>query len=60
MEDIIKPNGPTKASNPEAGAANIRSVPVLGVVKNNIDPVRSGRIQVYISDFGSDSPDDPS
>ena len=60
MEDIIKTNGPTKASKPDAGAANIRSVPVLGVVKNNIDPVRSGRIQVYISDFGSDSPDDPS
>ena len=49
--DIFKPNGPTKASQPNAGGANIRTVPVIGVVKDNIDPIRAGRLQVYISDF---------
>ena len=58
-EDIFKPLGATKASKPDAGGGVIRNVPVIGIVKNNIDPTRSGRIQVYISDLGSDNPDDP-
>ena len=58
MEDIVKTKGPTKATQPESGGANIRGVPVLGIVKNNIDPIRSGRIQVYIADFGSTDPED--
>ena len=51
--DEIKPTGGTRASKPDAGGANIRSVPVLAVVKDNIDTTRAGRIRVYISDFGS-------
>lgn len=58
-EDIFKPAGATKASKPDAGGGVIRSVPVFGIVKNNIDPTRSGRIQVYISDLGGDDPDNP-
>lgn len=57
-QNIIKTRGSTRASKPDAGGANLRSVPVFGVVKNNIDPIRSGRIQVYVSDFSSDDPDD--
>lgn len=49
--DIFKPRGPTKASRPEAGGANTRMVPVLAIVKDNIDPIRAGRLQVYLSDF---------
>ena len=56
--NLFKPTGPTKSSKPDAGGANLRTVPVFGVVKNNIDPIRAGRLQVYISDFGSDDPDD--
>ena len=55
--DIFKPNGPTKASQPTAGGANIRTVPVIGVVKDNIDPIRAGRLQVYISDFSGKDAD---
>jgi len=55
--DIFKPNGPTKASQPNAGGANIRTVPVIGVVKDNIDPIRAGRLQVYISDFSGKDAD---
>lgn len=32
--------------------------PYIGVVKNNIDPTRSGRLQVYIEQFGGSNPDD--
>jgi len=58
MEDGFKPQGPTKASKPDSGGGVTREVPVLGVVKNNIDPTRSGRLQVYISDLGDDNPDE--
>lgn len=34
--------------------------PYIGVVKNNIDPTRSGRLQVYIKQFGGDNPNDKS
>ena len=56
--DEIKPRGSTKASRPDAGGAVLRSVPLFGIVKDNIDPVRSGRLQVYISDLGGLEPDD--
>jgi hypothetical protein len=32
--------------------------PFVGVVKNNVDPTRSGRLYVYIEQFGTDNPDD--
>lgn len=57
-EDIIKTLGPTKASKNDAGGGVLRSEPVIGVVKNNIDPIRQGRIQVWVQDMnGSDSND---
>ena len=54
----FKPKGQSKASKADAGGGVIRSLPVLGVVKNNIDATRGGRIQVYIADFGSPNPND--
>lgn len=56
--NIILPNGATSASKPNAGGAVVKSVPVFGVVKDNIDTVRSGRLRVYISDMGGTNPDD--
>lgn len=56
-EDGIKLKGPTKASKPDAGGANLRETAVFGIVKDNIDPTRSGRLQVYITDFGGNDPD---
>lgn len=58
MQDWMRTRGPGRASRPDAGKANIRSVPVFGIVKDNIDPNRSGRLRVYISDFGGLDPDD--
>ena len=58
--DYFKPRGRAKASKPDAGGAAIRSEPVFGVVKDNVDPIRAGRLQVYIADFGAPDPDDDS
>lgn len=59
-QDYFKPKGKAKASKPDAGGGVIRSEPALAVVKNNIDPTRGGRIQVYIADFGAPDPNDSS
>ena len=34
--------------------------PYIGVVKNNVDPTRGGRLQVYIEQFGGIDPEDKS
>ena len=60
MYNIVKPNGPTSASQPDAGGAVIKQVPLFGVVKDNIDTIRSGRLRVYISDMGGSDPEDDS
>ncbi len=60
MQNIIKTTGTIKASTPNSGGANPRLAPVFGVVKNNIDPNRMGKLQVYIADFGSNDPNDQS
>jgi len=56
--NVFKPRGATSASKPDAGGAVLRSVPVFGVVKDNIDPIRSGRLRVYIADMGGADPND--
>jgi hypothetical protein len=56
-QDVFMPNGAPRASKPESGNANIRTVPVLAVVKDNIDPIRSGRLRVYIADFSGKNSD---
>lgn len=56
--NIFKPQGATQASKPGAGGAVLRSVPVFGVVKDNIDPIRCGRLRVYIADMSGQNPED--
>ena len=41
----------------EAGASRVDPYPYIGIVKNNLDPIRSGRLQVYIPDLGGDEKD---
>lgn len=40
-----------------APATNISPFPYVGIVKNNLDPTRCGRVQVFIPEFGG-NPDD--
>lgn len=59
--DTYKPKGPTKASKIDSGGADAKNYPIIGIVKDNIDPLRSGRIRVALQDGkGSVSPDDSS
>jgi len=44
----------------EAGAARVDPYPYIGIVKNNLDPTRSGRLQIYIPDLGGDEKDQTS
>ena len=59
-EDVFKPGKVDKLTTIDAGGkAAVMSVPVFGVVKDNIDPTRSGRIRVYVSGMNSQPPDNP-
>lgn len=57
--DTFKPKGPSKLANPGSGGQSTKQYPIIGVVKDNIDPTRSGRIRVALQDGkGPVSPDD--
>jgi archaellum component FlaC len=57
--DTFKPKGPSKLSNPGSGGQSTKQYPIIGIVKDNIDPTRSGRIRVALQDGkGPVSPDD--
>jgi hypothetical protein len=45
---------PSWANKESTAGIRLDSGPYIGVVKNNIDPTRSGRLQVYIPDLGGD------
>ena len=56
--NVFKPKGATSNNKLGAGGAVVSPVPVFGVVKDNIDPIRSGRLRVYLSDMGGTDPND--
>lgn len=58
--DEQKSKGKLKRSSPTSGGSNPELVPKIGIVKNNSDSLRSGRIWVYISDNSGTDPDDSS
>lgn len=58
--DSIKKNGTINAYKPNAGGATLISEPVIGIVKNNIDPTHTGMIDVYVAKLGGTDPDDSS
>lgn len=56
--DMVKPTGSLKHAKSETGG-NTKNTPVIGVVKDNIDPTRSGRIRVsLVNGTGSTDPND--
>lgn len=57
-ENITKVSGTTGTFKPFKGGAVDIPYPVKGIVKNTIDSARTGRIQVYIQQFGSSDPND--
>ena len=59
-ENFFKSRGTLNAYKPESGGAFARAAPVFGIVKDNVDSIRAGRIKVYISDFSNLDPDNSS
>lgn len=59
-ENIQRTTGRDQSYKIDRGGAPADTGPYAGVVKSNIDPARSGRLQVYIKEFGGDPNDDRS
>lgn len=58
--NYTKTKGPVKSSQPDVGGANIYKTPVFGIVKDVIDPIRAGRIKVFIGETGAKDSNNPS
>lgn len=59
-ENTFRARGQSSAVKPDSGGAAARLAPALGIVKDNVDPTRAGRIAVYILDKSGLDPDDKS
>jgi hypothetical protein len=58
-DDIVKLTGTLKNYKDDRGGATLYSSPIIGIVKNNIDPLRAGKIQVYLNRLNGPDPDSP-
>ena len=56
MDNIIKTSGTTEQFKLNSGGSVSVPYAVRGVVKDNVDTIRTGRLRVYIDDFGSTDP----
>jgi hypothetical protein len=59
-ENIQRNTGQPRNYKMDRGGMPAEMGPFIGLVKNNVDPTRSGRLQVYIELFGGNNPDDQS
>jgi len=60
MDNVIKTSGTTEQYKLNPGGAVSYPFAVKGIVKQNVDPIRTGRLKVYIEDFGATNPNDSS
>lgn len=59
--DTFKPRGTSKLNRPTRDGGGSKNYPIIGIVKDNIDPTRSGRIRVALQDGkGPTNPNDAS
>ena len=58
-EDIQRSTGRPTNYKLDRGGVPTEFGPFVGIVKNNVDPTRSGRLQVYIETFASGDENDP-
>jgi hypothetical protein len=58
MDNIIKTSGTTEQYKLNPGGSISYPFAVKGIVKQNVDTIRTGRIKVYIADFGALDPND--
>ena len=59
-ENIQRNSGVASNYKYDRGGMKADFGPFVGVVKNNIDPTRQGRLQVYIEQFAGSDPTNPS
>lgn len=59
-DNIIRSRGRGQSYKFDRGGAPAEFGPFIGIVKNNIDPTRTGRVQVYIEQFAGPDPNDES
>jgi len=59
-ENIQRTNGVAKNYKYDRGGMTADFGPFVGVIKNNVDPTRQGRVQVYIEQFAGTDPENPS
>lgn len=57
-EEIQRSTGRPSNFKMDRGGVAAEFGPFIGVVKNNVDPTRAGRLQVYIETFAGGDPDD--
>jgi len=57
-ENIIRSGGRPKEYKFDRGGVAAEMGPFVGVVKNNVDPARLGRLQVFIEQFAGPDPND--
>lgn len=60
MDNIVKTSGTTEPYKLNPGGSISYPFAVKGIVKQNVDNIRTGRIKVYITDFGAKDPNDSS
>jgi hypothetical protein len=58
-ENIIKQRGTLSNYRDDRGSAILYPHPIIGIVKNNIDNLRSGKIQVYLKRLNEYDENDP-
>lgn len=59
IDNVQRSKGRSNAYKLDRGGAPAESGPFIGEVRNNVDPTRSGRLQVYIEDFAGPDKDNP-
>ena len=57
-ENIERSGGRAENFKFDRGGTPAEMGPFVGVVKNNVDSIRSGRLWVYIEQFGGENPED--
>ena len=57
-ENLERSSGRTENFKFDRGGQIADVGPFVGVVKNNVDSIRAGRLWVYIEQFGGDNPED--
>jgi hypothetical protein len=58
MDNVIKTSGTTEQYKLNPGGSISYPFAVKGIVKQNVDTIRTGRLKVYIADFGALDPND--